>query len=54
MTDKGLAYWIENQEQRRKNQSYYSDSHIIDSHIIRILMISKANIDNVKDCFNKA
>ena len=53
MTEKGLAYWMENREQRRKNQSYYSE--IIDSHIIRIqsLMVSTENIDIVKDCFNK-
>ena len=53
MTEKGLAYWLENREQRRKNQSYYSE--IIDSHIIRIqsLMVSTENIDIVKDCLNK-
>ena len=53
MTDKGLTYWMENREQRRKNQSYYSE--IIDSYIIRIqsLMVSTENIDNVKDCLNK-
>ena len=53
MTEKGLAYWMENREQRRKNQSYYSE--IINSHIIRIqsLMVSTKNIDIVKDCFNK-
>ena len=53
MTEKGLAYWMENREQRHKNQSYYSE--IIDGHIIRIqsLMVSTENIDIVKDCFNK-
>ena len=53
MTEKGLAYWMENREQRRKNQRYYSE--ITDSHIIRIqsLMVSTENVDIVKDCLNK-
>ena len=51
MTEKGLAYWMENCEQRRKNQSYYSE--IIESHIIGIqsLMVSTEKIDIAKDCF---
>ena len=28
ITEKGLAYWMENREQRRKNQSYYSEIYI--------------------------